>query len=436
MTVRVRLAPSPTGPLHVGTARTALFNMLFARHHGGAFLLRLEDTDRERSKPAYERELIEGLRWLGLTWDEGPDVGGPHAPYRQSERTARYRVVLEQLLREGKAYEQEGAILLRVAPEAVTVHDHIRGDVRFPAEEQQDFVIARGLDDPLFHLAVVVDDAAMEITHVIRGEDHLSNTPRHILLQRALGLPTPQYAHLPLLLDAERKKLSKRTVQTGLLAYRDEGYLPEAVMNFLALLGWNPKTTDEIFTLPALVERFDLSGVQKGGAVFDLKKLRWLQRAHLKQIESKTLVKHAQPFTGGFRVRDLQNSLEVWRDHGLLLRELPDALAIEVQPPNLVREDIPWRGVSAEKTHAALRFAEEMIEKLPDGAWDTPKGLQAAFCDAVDAAAWDRGAVLWPVRYALSGRRESAGPGEIAHNLGKDETLRRIRRAREVLNTL
>lgn len=442
MTVRVRLAPSPTGLLHVGTARTALFNFLFARHHGGKFLLRIEDTDRERSKPEYEKELLDGLQWLGVSWDEGPDVGGPHAPYRQSERTAQYRAALEQLLREGKAYErprttlgagQGGAIVLRVEPREVIIHDLVRGDVRFPAEEQQDFVLARELDDPLFHLAVVVDDAAMEITHVIRGEDHLSNTPRHILLQRALGLPMPQYAHVPLLLDAERKKLSKRTTETGLRAYRDRGYLPEAMVNFLALLGWNPKSAEEIFALTDLAKRFDLAGVQKGGAIFDLKKLDWLQRQHLQRMNVEALVERARPFAGNYSVRNFRNSLEVWRDHGLLLHELPDALAMEDQPPVLAREDVPWRGVSEEKTREALRFAEEMIEKLPRGAWETPKGLQTAFRDAVDAAGWDRGTVLWPVRYALSGRRESPGPGELAWVLGVEETVRRIRRGREVL---
>lgn len=433
MSVRVRLAPSPTGPLHVGTARTALFNVLFARRHGGKFLLRIEDTDRERSKPAFEQEILDGLRWLGLAWDEGPDIGGPHAPYRQSERGERYRAALDRLLREGKAYEEGGALLLRVTPEEVVVPDLVRGKVRFPASGQADFVIARSLDDPLFHLAVVVDDAEMGITHVIRGEDHLSNTPRHILLQRALGLETPHYAHLPLLLDRQRRKLSKRTAETGLLAYRDQGYLPEAMVNFLALLGWNPKSEQEVFTIEELAAKFDLASVQKGGAVFDVKKLEWLQRQHLQRIERGTLLERARPFTGNFRVSHLEHSLEVWRDHEILLSTLPDALAVETQPPMLVRGDIPWRGTSEEKTREALRFAEQMIKELPDTAWDSRDRLQEAFRDAVDAAGWDRGVVLWPVRYALSGRRESPGPGELAWLLGKDETVRRVRRAQEVL---
>lgn len=468
MRVRVRLAPSPTGPLHVGTARTALFNYLFARQHGGQFVLRIEDTDAARSRPEYEQEILEELRWLGLSWDEGPDVSGPHAPYRQSERAPHYNAAIEKLLREGKAREEAGAVTFLVnVVEPLVVRDLIRGDVQFPVTELTDFVIAKssaggegptspsrlrgagkparrsstseGGYIPLFHLAVVVDDAAMEITHVIRGEDHLSNTPRHILLQRALGLPTPQYAHVPLLLDPERKKLSKRTFASGatldvrLLAYRDAGYLPEAIVNFIALLGWNPKTTDEVFTREQLVERFQLEGIQKGGAIFDLKKLDWLQQQHLKRQDLGQLRKHAQPFLESVSVQNPDRSLEVWREHGLLLRELPEALAVEAQPPQLVREDVPWRGVSEEKTRESLRFAEKMIEGLPPAAWETRDGLQLAFRNDVDAAGWDRGTVLWPLRYVLSGKRESAGPGELAWLLGKEETLRRIQKAVELL---
>lgn len=457
MRVRVRLAPSPTGPLHVGTARTALFNYLFARQHDGQFILRIEDTDAARSQPEYEREILEELKWLGLSWDEGPDVGGPHGPYRQSERFSHYDAAIEKLLREGKAREEAGVVTFLVsAVEPLVVRDLIRGDVRFPVTELTDFIIAKAASggegkpahrsstsedgwSPLFHLAVVVDDAAMEITHVIRGEDHLSNTPRHMLLQRALGLPTPQYAHVPLLLDPERKKLSKRTLASGatldvrLLTYRDAGYLPEAMVNFLALLGWNPKIVDEVFTLNELVKRFHLEGIQKGGAIFDLKKLNWLQQQHLKRQDIQRLQEYARPFGELTSVHNPQRSLEVWREHGLLLRELPEALAIETQPPQLVRTDIPWRGVSEEKTREALRFAEKMIEELPSAAWETRDGLQTAFRDAVDAAGWDRGTVLWPLRYALSGKQESAGPGELAWLLGKEETLRRIQKAVQLL---
>lgn len=449
MSVRVRLAPSPTGPLHVGTARTALFNFLFARRSAGKFLLRIEDTDRERSKPAFEQEILDGLRWLGLAWDEGPDVGGSSGPYRQSERGGKYRAALDQLLGEGKAFEREGAIVLKAEPREIVVSDLVRGEVRFPAAQQEDFIIARSLDDPLFHLAVVVDDADMGITHVIRGEDHLSNTPRHILLQRALGLPIPQYAHLPLLLDAQRHKLSKRTAITGLREYRERGYLPEAMVNFLALLGWNPKSTQEVFTLDELVAQFDLAGVQKGGAVFDVKKLGWLQRQHVKALPLSTLASRAAPYLQRADVsvsgEQLERSLDVWRERGGTLAEIPEALRFYAADPPVNASEIPWRGQGPGEGKRALAFAANVLERLPDETWQDPGALQKALVQAVDEPKEDpasppwlrggnaRGTVLWPLRYALSGRRESPGPGEIAWVLGKETTLQRIRRAMGVL---
>lgn len=449
--VRVRIAPSPTGPLHVGTARTALFNFLFARQHpDGKFVLRIEDTDQERSAPAFTQEIITGLSWLGLAWDEGPDADQTFGPYVQSQRLEHYARAIEKLLDEKKASVQEGAVVFHArAAQPVIIPDRVRGDVRFPAEEVKDFVIAKpaatpseqrlvgaGKWLPLFHLAVVVDDAAMQITHVIRGEDHLSNTPKHILLQRALDLPTPQYAHLPLLLDEHRRKLSKRTAPTGLLEYKQRGYLPEAIVNFLALLGWNPKTEQEVFTLDELIRAFRLEGIQKSGAIYDLKKLQWLQREHLRMIKKETLRKRMEPYTGPFealRVRDPENSLEVWRDQGLLLSEFPEVIKTETTPPELSPPDIPWRGVSEEKTREALRFAEHLIINLPDVAWRSADALQAAFLTAVDDANWDRGTVLWPLRYALYGKRESPGPHKLAFLLGKEETLQRIRKAIQLL---
>ncbi|TSC73113.1 MAG: glutamyl-tRNA synthetase [Parcubacteria group bacterium Gr01-1014_38] len=464
MRVRVRLAPSPTGPLHVGTARTALFNYLFARQHKGQFLLRIEDTDRARSKPEYEQEILEGLKWLGLSWNEGPDVGGPHASYRQSERSPHYDAAIEKLLREGKAVEQAGAIMFHVtAAEPLVVHDLIRGDVKFPVTELADFIIAKSVSSgagegarrslgseagwvPLFHLAVVVDDAAMGITHVIRGEDHLSNTPKHILLQRALGLPTPQYAHVPLLLDTERKKLSKRTLASGatldvrLLGYRDTGYLPEAMVNFLALLGWNPKTSDEVFTLDELVQRFRLEGIQKAGAIFDLQKLEWLQRQHLQRLSLSALASRVTPYVerAGIHAADserLARALELWRERGGALRGAPEELRCYFEDPRVDVRTLPWQGTSATDTRDALGWADELLQRLPETAWANREQLQQTFVEEVDRAGRDRGTVLWPLRYALSGRRESPGPGEIAWVLGKEETLRRLRYAASLLGT-
>ena len=283
--VVTRIPPSPTGRLHIGTARTALFNYLFTKHEGGTIVFRSEDTDKERSKREHEKEIVEGLQWLGLSWDSFS---------RQSEGTERHAELLQQIVGEGKAYvSREPAkddpawevevVRLKNPGRSVTFHDEIRGDITFDTTELGDFVIARSLRDPLYHFAVVVDDMDTGVTHVIRGEDHISNTPRQILIQEALGAPRPIYAHIPLILDAKRAKLSKRSGATSVMDYRDEGFLPEALVNYFALLGWSPDSDREDFSLAELVDAFTLEGVQKGGAAFDKEKLfsvnqRWMRK--------------------------------------------------------------------------------------------------------------------------------------------------------------
>ncbi len=344
-TDRVRIAPSPTGPLHIGTARTALFNYLHARHRGGSFILRLEDTDVARSSIAYEKDILDGLHWLGLRWDEGPEVAGeaargPHAPYRQMERLPLYAAAAEQLIAEGKAYpcyctpdeldaerkrlealklpprysgrcanltdgqraafEAEGrrpALRFRVGEGIVVIDDIVRGRVEIDVGNLGgDFVIVRADGTPLYHFTVVVDDAAMEITHVIRGEDHLSNTPKHILLFRALGHEPPAFAHLPLILNPDRTKISKRKAQTAIDDYRLEGFIREALVNYLALLGWSTGSEDEVLSLEELVERFDLTAVNKAGAVFDRERLEWLNGQWIRKLDPDDLVERLRPF--------------------------------------------------------------------------------------------------------------------------------------------
>src|SRR5690606_30818361 len=245
---RVRFAPSPTGYLHVGGARTALFNWLFARHHGGTFVLRIEDTDAERSSADMVAGILEGMRWLGLTWDEGPEVGGPHAPYFQSQRLDRYRAAAEQLLASGHAYRDEGAIRCRPREGVVGFDDVVHGRIEFNTADIEHFVILRSDGYPTYHLSVVCDDADTGITHVIRGDDHISNTPKHVLLFEALGAPVPTFAHVPLILGADKKRLSKRHGATSVMEYQRQGYLPEAMVNFLALLGWAPGDDRELMS--------------------------------------------------------------------------------------------------------------------------------------------------------------------------------------------
>jgi nondiscriminating glutamyl-tRNA synthetase len=338
--VRVRFAPSPTGHLHVGNARTALFNWLFARQKGGVMVLRIEDTDVERSEERFEGQLLEDLKWLGLDWDEGPDVGGPYAPYRQSDRLDLYREQAERLLKEGKAYlcfcsqeelEREraqavaqqqpfvysgkcgrldpgesqlrrasgeaAAIRLRIPEHPIRFHDIVRGDVEFSHEEVSDPIIVRSTGMPVYNYVVVVDDALMDITHVIRGDDHLSNTPKQVALYEALGWPVPEFAHLSTILGSDRERLSKRHGATSIANFREMGVLPEALMNYLALLGWAPSGgTREIFTPEELKKEFSLKRVTPSPAVFDMEKLYWLNRHYIKQGPVERIERLAEPF--------------------------------------------------------------------------------------------------------------------------------------------
>jgi glutamyl-tRNA synthetase/nondiscriminating glutamyl-tRNA synthetase len=338
--VRVRFAPSPTGHLHVGNARTALFNWLFARQKGGVMVLRIEDTDVERSEERFEDQLLEDLKWLGLDWDEGPDVGGPHAPYRQSDRLDFYREQAERLLRENKAYlcfcsqedlERErahalahqqppnysgkcraldpaesrqrratgeaAAIRLRIPEHPIRFHDIVHGPVEFASEVVGDPIIVRSTGMPVYNYVVVVDDALMDITHVIRGDDHLSNTPKQVALYEALGWPVPEFAHLSTILGKDRERLSKRHGATSIANFREMGVLPEALMNYLALLGWAPSGgTREIFLPEELKKEFSLKRVTPSPAVFDMEKLYWLNRHYIKQSPPERIERLAEPY--------------------------------------------------------------------------------------------------------------------------------------------
>jgi glutamyl-tRNA synthetase/nondiscriminating glutamyl-tRNA synthetase len=338
--VRVRFAPSPTGQLHVGNARTALFNWLFARQAGGVMMLRIEDTDVARSEARFENQLLDDLKWLGINWDEGPDVGGPHGPYRQSDRLELYREHAERLVKEGKAYlcfcSQEdlerdrehalkhqqppvysgkcraldpaesqrrrangeaAAIRLRVPEHPIRFHDIVHGPVEFASEVVSDPIILRSTGIPVYNYVVVVDDALMNITHVIRGDDHLSNTPKQVALYEALGWPVPEFAHLSTILGGDRERLSKRHGATSIANFREMGVLPEALVNYLALLGWAPTGgTREIFTPQELVKEFSLQRVTPSAAVFDMEKLYWLNRHYIKQSPPERIEKLAQQF--------------------------------------------------------------------------------------------------------------------------------------------
>src|SRR5215208_868760 len=291
MSMRVRFAPSPTGALHIGGARTALYNWLLARGQGGAFVLRIEDTDRERSTPENVEQILDALTWLELDWDEGP--------ISQAERVGRHQEEIQRLLSDGHAYEDEGAVRLRVPDEgATTVTDAIRGEIVFEHQAIDDFVIARSDGSPLYNLAVAVDDHDMGITHVVRGADHISNTPRQLMILKALGADPPTYAHLPLLHGPDGKKLSKRHGAASVQELRDTGYLPEAIRNYLALLGWGFDDSSTFFTTEQLIESFTLDRVSKSPAVFDEKKLRWMNGRYMREMDTQELTAALEQRTG------------------------------------------------------------------------------------------------------------------------------------------
>ena len=300
MTPRVRFAPSPTGYLHVGGARTALFNWLFARRHGGTFVLRIEDTDAERSSWEMVAGIVDGLRWLGLDWDEGPDVGGPHAPYFQSQRTDLYREHAQALVREGKAYQDEGAVRFKVPPGQTRFHDLVHGAIEFENEHIENFVILRSDGLPTYHLSVVVDDIDMAITHVVRGDDHISNTPKQVLLYQAFGKPAPEFAHVPLIMGPDKKRLSKRHGATSVTEYERLGYLPEAMVNFLALLGWSPGGDREVLSRDELKQLFTLEGISGGNAVFNAEKLDWFNQQHIGRLQGGDLLQRIEPAPPGY----------------------------------------------------------------------------------------------------------------------------------------
>jgi len=306
MTVRVRFAPSPTGFLHIGGARTALFNWLYARHTGGQFILRIEDTDAARNTQEAVEVILNGLRWLGMEWDEGPTTGdakssskGDHGPYFQSQRSEIYRRRVQELKDKGFAYEHDGAVRFKMTREPIVIHDLVVGDVQRELTDREkldpDFVLVRSDGQPVFHLVNVIDDLEMRITHVIRGEDHLSNTAKHIALFRAFGVEPPRYAHIPLILNQDGTKMSKRDTGASLTSYMEEGYAPEAVVNYLCLLGWSPKENREVIALDEIVKVFDLPQILRHNARFDLDKLHWLNGEYIRLMSNERFYELAIP---------------------------------------------------------------------------------------------------------------------------------------------
>ena len=475
---RVRFAPSPTGYLHVGGARTALFNWLFARRHGGTFILRIEDTDTERSSDEMVAGILESMRWLGLEWDEGPGIGGPHAPYFQTQRFERHQAVAHQLLADGLAYkcycapdllkekreaaEKAGggwkydrtcltlaveeqqrleasgvqpAIRFKVPEGKTSYTDHVRGHIEVDHTQVEDFVILRSNGLPIYHLSVVADDIDMGITHVIRGDDHISNTPKHILLWQALGQTPPEFAHVPLILGTDKKKLSKRHGMTSATEYERLGYLSDAMVNFLALLGWSPGGDREMMSRDELIAAFSLEGISGGAAVFDPEKLDWYNAQYLAQLKPDDLVRYVKPLlqAAGLWSDEYDNAVrQEWLQRVLRLvlprvRRLPD-FVLQARPFLTAAIDYDPEAVRKHLTTADLdQHVEALIVALEANAEPFEEiAIERVFRSVADARGIKAAALIHAARVAATGSSVSPGIFEVLALLGKPLTLSRL----------
>jgi glutamyl-tRNA synthetase len=431
---RLRFAPSPTGYLHVGGARTALFNWLYARRHGGVFVLRIEDTDVERSSDEMVSGILDGMRWLGLDWDEGPDVNGPHAPYFQSQRLDKYRAAAQTLLDSGQAIRDEGAIRFKMPPGKTAFEDLVHGPIEFENEHLESFVILRSDGHPTYHLSVVVDDIDMAITHIVRGDDHISNTPKQVLLYRALGAAMPQFAHVPLILGPDKKRLSKRHGATSVMDYPRQGYIPEGMINFLALLGWSPGSDEEVFTAAELIERFTLEGISGGNAVFNTDKLDWFNHQHLLRLSDHELVRRLVPLleaAGLWRPSLASTELDWLRQVLALLKprakklgEYVDGLRPFLVDPAEYDADAVAKHLAEQGMHehvTALR--EALVRTLFDAATLEQQLRALAVERGVKAAT-----LIHATRIAMTGRMVSPGLFEMLVLLGRDKVAGRLTR--------
>ena len=474
--VRTRIAPSPTGPLHIGTARTALFNYLFARKMGGTFIMRLEDTDTQRNRPEYEQGLYDGLKWLGLGWDEGPDTGGEYGPYRQSERSSIYAKHLKVLDEKDAVYpcfctpeeldaersaqqkqkltpkysrkcaglskeerqklideEKRHTIRFKMPDKTIRFHDLVRGDVEFDCTTIGDFVVVKPNGGYIFHFTNIVDDVTMGITHVIRGEDHLSNTPKHIALGEAMGYEPLQYAHIPLILNPDRSKMSKRKSQTSIATFMEQGYIPEAMVNFLAFLGWSPGEDEDVFSLDELCQRFTLEAVNKSGSIFDQDKLQWINGCYLRKMPLDELEAKLLPHMPAEIDRDyfrrivplVQERLKVYDEIGEKTSFFfSDNL--EYDPKLIV-----GKKQTADESKNALELLKEKLSGL---AGFSVAEIESTLRSLVEELGWKVGPLFMIVRVAVTGSAATPPLFETMEVLGKERCLHRLDMAIEKLS--
>ncbi len=496
--VRVRIAPSPTGNLHIGTARSALFNYLYARKGKGAFVLRIEDTDLERSEKKFEKDIIEGLKWLGLTWDEGPldnKYLGAYSPYRQSERIKIYREYIKVLLEKKFIYHcfctqeeleiervqsqkegrppiysgkcsnlsrlevekklqagQPSILRFKVPDKKMEFDDAIRGKLIFETRLMGDIAVAKDINTPLYNLAVVIDDITMNISHVIRGEDHISNTPKQLLIYEALNKCHPIYAHLPLILGPDKTKLSKRHGATSVIEFKKQGYLPEAMVNFMALMGWNPKDNREFFTLKELEREFDLKNVNKSGAIFNIDKLDSINSRYIKELKESKYIDYALEYLALENIIIRKNKSIIYSKTGkeISSKAIKKALLVEkarlkkfsdlFAPLDIFFADniqyaknlLIWKDLAEDQLINNLTNCKDLLQTIPDQSFNREE-LEKFIFSYLKKQGIGNGEFLWPMRVALSGQKQSPSPFELADVLGKEISLQRIDQALQLL---
>lgn len=478
MTIRVRIAPSPTGPIHVGNVHTALFNWLWARNKGGKFILRFEDTDQARSRAEWEQVIFDDLKWLGMDWDEGPDIGGPHEPYRQMARLDLYRQYADQLLADGHVYkcyctpeeldaerkeadakkifykysrrclhltdeerarfEAEGrqpVLRFRVPDnEVVRFNDIVRGPIEFPTHSISDFIIMRSNGIPLYNFAVVIDDVTMNITHIIRGEGHISNTPVQLLIYQALNLPIPEIGHVGHMTNAERGKLSKRKGEAAIRDYREKGILPEALMNFMVLLGWAPPDNMEFLTKEQMIELFRIEDVTPASSVFDTEKLEWMNGNYIRQKDLETFANLSLPFVVDADLTTEAEARQRWdwfkavlaqvQERVRTLAEVPEQVRYFLQDEITMDEAAAAKFLSAEPTRKFFSAIYAALQALPQ--WDL-EAVEAAIRGCMDELGLKPKESIQPVRVAVTGRTASPGLFETVHLVGRERTLARLK---------
>ncbi len=478
MTIRVRIAPSPTGPIHVGNVHTALFNWLYARRHGGKFILRFEDTDRERSRPEWEQVIFEDLDWLGIDWDEGPDKGGPYGPYRQTERLELYRQYAQQLLESGHVYkcyctkeeedadrreaqaagrpyqykgrcrdltpEQQAAfeaegrkpvLRFRVPKgEVIGYNDLIRGPIEFPTDSIGDFIIMRANGMPLYNFAVVIDDVTMKITHILRGEGHISNTPVQLLIYRALGFPVPEIGHLGHMTNPEGGKLSKRKGDAAIRDYREQGYLPEAMLNFMSLLGWTPPGAEsgrEFLTKDELIRDFDLGRVTKASSVFDRNKLNWMNGVYIRKKSLDEFAELALPFVVKSGLYTEEKARANWDWFKEVMAQVHERVETLAEVPEHVdiflKDEIEVDEKAAKKflTDAVKPFFQRVSEGLRTVEWTIP-AIEKLVRSTQEEMGLKPKESFQPIRVAITGRTASPGLFETIYLIGRERVLERM----------